>query len=110
MDYFNFCRVEPHQVNDEFVEIHQALVKKQEGSETSQPKQCMKRFLPYTRRSFLLPFAIVTATLFVGCFSGKTPLQTYAVEVYNKIFLINNECQFNAINSTDFSNSRHSHR
>lgn len=40
-----------------------------------------KRFEPFTKRGFIAPFILVSATFFVGHFSGKTPLQTYAVQV-----------------------------
>lgn len=73
--------VKPHQVDDEFGEIHQALINRRRASEESQTQRCGERLIPFTKHAFLVPFAIVTGTLFVGCFSGKTPLQTYAVEV-----------------------------
>lgn len=78
--------VEPHIVNNEFDEMHQALV-----NDNYQSKESMsslnERFSRYTKRPFLVPFALVISTLFVGCFSGKTPLQTYAVEV-SELFCI----------------------
>lgn len=80
--------VEPHKVSEEFDEIHQALVQNRRHSEeTNSSGGFYERFQPYTKRTFLVPFALVSATLFVGCFSGKTPLQTYAVEV-GRLFLI----------------------
>lgn len=73
--------VEPHKVDDEFGEMHQALITRRRISDENQTERCGQRLIPFTKRSFLVPFSIVTSTLFVGCFSGKTPLQTYAVEV-----------------------------
>lgn len=73
--------VEVHKVSEEFDEIHQSLIQKRHHSEKTTSTQFHERFVPYTKRTFLVPFALVSATLFVGCFSGKTPLQTYAVEV-----------------------------
>lgn len=72
--------VEPHKVNDEFDEMHQSLINDQRQYDEFMPNFRV-RFSRYTKRSFLIPFALVTGTLFVGCFSGKTPLQTYAVQV-----------------------------
>lgn len=74
--------VEPHKVDDEFNEIHQALIDKKQVSEDKKTLSCTERLVPLTKRSFLLPFAIVTGTLFVGCFAGKTSIQTYAVEIF----------------------------
>lgn len=73
--------VEVHKVSEEFDEIHQSLIQKRHHSEKTTSTKFHERFLPYTKRTFLVPFALVSSTLFVGCFSGKTPLQTYAVEV-----------------------------
>lgn len=65
-----------HRVDDEFVEIHRSII---------QQKRNVKRntlsIAPYMKRTFLIPFAIIHATLFIGCFCGKTTLQTYAVGV-----------------------------
>lgn len=70
--------VKPHEVDGEFKEIHQALLSKQI---TCPNNKLSERLIPYTKRAFLVPFGIVHATMFVGCFCGKTTLQTYAVEV-----------------------------
>lgn len=40
-----------------------------------------KHLMPYKKRSFLIPYALVSYTFFVEHFSGKTSLQTYAVQV-----------------------------
>lgn len=40
---------------------------------------------PYGRRSFLLPYALITLTFFIGHFSGKTTLQTYAVQIFHTL-------------------------
>ncbi|KAF9417635.1 hypothetical protein HW555_005342 [Spodoptera exigua] len=39
----------------------------------------------YTRKSFMLPFFLVTFTFFVGNFSGMTTLQTYAVSIFQML-------------------------
>lgn len=68
-------------VKHEFDEIHQMLSKNQKESDALATMPFMHRFLPYTRQSFMAPFTLVSATFFIGHFSGKTPLQTYAVQV-----------------------------
>ncbi|KAJ8737651.1 hypothetical protein PYW08_000246 [Mythimna loreyi] len=39
----------------------------------------------YLKRSFLLPFFLVSFTFFVGHFSGMTTLQTYAVSIFQML-------------------------
>ncbi|XP_011292199.1 facilitated trehalose transporter Tret1 isoform X2 [Musca domestica] len=43
------------------------------------------RFLVFRKRSFLAPFLLVAFTFFVGHFSGKTSLQTYAVQIFHTL-------------------------
>lgn len=71
-----FSRVEP-----EFKEIHEVLDAKRKEAEAYSLLPYYKRFEPFTKRGFIAPFILVSATFFVGHFSGKTPLQTYAVQV-----------------------------
>lgn len=70
-------------VKHEFDEIHHVLINKKKESDALASMSFMHRWKPYTRQSFLAPFALVSATFFFGHFSGKTPLQTYAVQVTN---------------------------
>lgn len=65
-------------IDDEFVDIHRAILQKRR-QDTHAAKA--SRVKPYTRRTFLMPFAIVHVTMFIGCFCGKTTLQTFAVGV-----------------------------
>lgn len=39
----------------------------------------------YGHRSFLKPYALITLTFFIGHFSGKTTLQTYAVQIFHTL-------------------------
>lgn len=39
----------------------------------------------YGQRSFLRPYALITLTFFIGHFSGKTTLQTYAVQIFHTL-------------------------
>lgn len=68
-------------VDEEFNEIKDVIFKKREEAEMLAKKSLLHRFEPYTRRTFITPFVLVAATFFIGHFSGKTPLQTYAVQV-----------------------------
>lgn len=92
-------------VKKEFDEIHQVLSNKKKESDALRAMPFMHRFIPYTRQSFLLPFALVSATFFFGHFSGKTPLQTYAVQVLTTFesLLQKSESKINVIDSF-FSN------
>lgn len=42
---------------------------------------CLRKSKLYKKKSFLVPYALVTLTFFIGHFGGKTSLQTYAVQV-----------------------------
>lgn len=66
-------------ITEEFLDIHQAILHKKRQITLHEGKE--SRIKPYTRRTFLIPFAIVHVTMFIGCFCGKTTLQTYAVGV-----------------------------
>lgn len=75
-------------VDTEFNEIKDILLKKREEADQLAQKSCVYHFSPYFRRSFIAPFTLVAATFFIGHFSGKTPLQTYAVQVRKCIILM----------------------
>lgn len=71
----------------EFNEIKDILLKKKEEADELAAKPFHYRFQPYTRQSFIAPFLLISATFFIGHFSGKTPLQTYAVQVSAKAYV-----------------------
>ncbi|XP_065355023.1 facilitated trehalose transporter Tret1 [Calliphora vicina] len=48
-------------------------------------KTFFTRFRMFKKRSFLVPFLLVAFTFFVGHFSGKTSLQTYAVQIFHTL-------------------------
>lgn len=51
-------------------------------AQNTEEQSKIARFLKmFRKRSFLAPFLLVAFTFFAGHFSGKTPLQTYAVQV-----------------------------
>lgn len=70
-------------IENEYQEI-KTIVHKQPSTSvstnSSESKGC-GMVVPYGKKSFLVPYALVTLTFFIGHFSGKTPLQTYAVQV-----------------------------
>lgn len=70
-----------HRVETEFNEIYDALNKKRIDVLSQKNDGCFAKIAPYTKKSFFVPFALISATFFIGHFGGKTPLQTYAVQV-----------------------------
>lgn len=68
-------------VEKEFNNIHEVLETKRKEAEAYKSLPYYKRLEPFTKRYFIAPFILVSATFFVGHFSGQTPLQTYAVQV-----------------------------
>lgn len=68
-------------VSHEFGEIHDVLSARHREIEEAKLKPFYKRIEPFFGRGFIAPFILVSATFFIGHFSGKTPLQTYAVQV-----------------------------
>lgn len=69
-------------IENEFHEIQKILNKSPSESVPINPssKPC-GMVIPYGKKNFLLPYALVALTFFIGHFSGKTSLQTYAVQV-----------------------------
>lgn len=72
-------------VEVEFIEIHDGLLKKKKESDALAIKSIMHRMLPYTRRSFIAPFALLAFAILIGHFSGETALQTYAVQIFRTL-------------------------
>lgn len=68
-------------VAQEFDEINDVLSVRRREIEEAKLKPFYKRIEPFLGRGFIAPFILVSATFFIGHFSGKTPLQTYAVQV-----------------------------
>lgn len=79
-----------HRVETEFNEIYDVLSRKRIETLSNQNDGCYRRIEPYTKKNFLWPFALISSTFFFGHFGGKTPLQTYAVQVCrtNQIVLV----------------------
>lgn len=79
-------------VEQEFAQIHAVLEKKRQEAEAAKLLPFYKRVEPFTKRGFIAPFVLVSATFMIGHFTGKTPLQTYAVQV----------CVFNVFSHINF--------
>lgn len=77
-----------HRVETEFNEIYDVLNRKRIETLSKKNDSCFHKAAPYTKMNFLTPFVLISATFFIGHFGGKTPLQTYAVQVGYNIFLI----------------------
>ncbi|KAG4080309.1 hypothetical protein HA402_010801 [Bradysia odoriphaga] len=75
-------------IESEFREI-QSVMKKLPSESVSVASSTSKgkcgAAVPYTKKSFLVPYGLVTLTFFIGHFSGKTPLQTYAVQIFHTL-------------------------
>ncbi|KAJ9594189.1 hypothetical protein L9F63_014349, partial [Diploptera punctata] len=70
--------VEPPQVHQELSEIVSSFT-------TNNPNKTSRNsasWRNYTRRTFLLPYCLVSAGFFFGHFAGMTTLQTYAVHIF----------------------------
>uniref|UniRef100_A0A8D8YEB3 Facilitated trehalose transporter Tret1 n=1 Tax=Cacopsylla melanoneura TaxID=428564 RepID=A0A8D8YEB3_9HEMI len=76
--------VTPDKVQTELKQITKAI---EDSALTRLGKDGQKRpnYRMYTRRTFLLPYAIVTLTFFIGAFGGLTPLLTYAVSIFESL-------------------------
>lgn len=68
-------------VEHEFNEIFDVLSIRRKEAEEAKLLPFHNRLQPFTKRGFIAPFLLVSATFFIGHFSGKTPLQTYATQV-----------------------------
>ncbi|XP_067642478.1 solute carrier family 2, facilitated glucose transporter member 8 isoform X2 [Eurosta solidaginis] len=82
--------VPEYMIEAEFNRLYEELITQpalEEATENPDEKssKCMSRFRMFRKRSFLAPFLLVTFTFFTGHFSGKTPLQTYAVQIFHTL-------------------------
>lgn len=74
----------PYSVEAELKDI-QALYKKKKADGVEVEETFADKVANYTSRSFLVPFALVCYSFFVGHFSGMTTLQTYAVSIFHML-------------------------
>ncbi|XP_041987738.1 facilitated trehalose transporter Tret1-like [Aricia agestis] len=73
----------PSAVEHELKDI-QSLFKKKKASDDTEDTICEKMSM-YMKRSFLVPYFLVSYAFFVGHFSGMTTLQTYAVSIFQML-------------------------
>nr|XP_014091416.1 facilitated trehalose transporter Tret1-2 homolog isoform X1 [Bactrocera oleae] len=82
--------VPEYMIEAEFNRLYEELITQpalEEAVENhgEKPSKWTNRFRMFRKRSFLVPFILVTFTFFTGHFSGKTPLQTYAVQIFHTL-------------------------
>ncbi|XP_014474161.1 PREDICTED: facilitated trehalose transporter Tret1-like [Dinoponera quadriceps] len=80
--------VAPNQVRDEFQALCEAVQKPAVGRGAEafpEGKEEEKAWRAYTKRTFYLPFILVTAAFFIAAFGGIATLQTFAVVIFAKL-------------------------
>uniref|UniRef100_A0A1B0G9I1 Major facilitator superfamily (MFS) profile domain-containing protein n=1 Tax=Glossina morsitans morsitans TaxID=37546 RepID=A0A1B0G9I1_GLOMM len=82
--------VTEHDVKEEFNRLYDELITQpalEEAKESMDHKThgYLNRLRMFKKRSFLVPFLLVAYTFFTGHFSGKTSLQTYAVQIFHTL-------------------------
>lgn len=79
-----------NQVKVEYDEIYDLLVLQpahNSANNSSGRSACDQTVSRYLKKSFMRPYALIALTFFIGHFSGKTTLQTYAVQVRKTAYL-----------------------
>lgn len=71
-------------IEPEFQELCRTLGKIEQTNEEikKKAKTLWDRFQPYTRKSFLWPYALICYIFLLGHFCGMTTLQSYAVQIF----------------------------
>ncbi|XP_068157840.1 facilitated trehalose transporter Tret1 isoform X1 [Drosophila tropicalis] len=83
--------VPEHKIEAEFNQLYDELITKKaleqaaNGITPGESRTIKNRLRMWRKRSFLVPFMLVSFTFFTGHFSGKTPLQTYAVQIFHTL-------------------------
>ncbi|XP_030373716.1 facilitated trehalose transporter Tret1 isoform X2 [Scaptodrosophila lebanonensis] len=87
--------VPEHMIEEEFNRLYDELITQKAIEEAEEnggvaPPEGARRTLKsrlrmWKKRTFLAPFLLVSFTFFTGHFSGKTPLQTYAVQIFHTL-------------------------
>lgn len=73
--------VGPSQVRNEFKALCEAIQKPTDNTDADEEKI----WRAYTKRTFYLPFFLVSAGFFIGNFGGTTTLQTFAVIIFTEL-------------------------
>ncbi|XP_067006167.2 facilitated trehalose transporter Tret1 [Anabrus simplex] len=76
--------VDPSHVREEFAHLVESLSASRKGAagDSSSGRGSWRN---YTKRTFLMPYLLVSASFFFGHFSGMTTLQTYAVTIFSTL-------------------------
>lgn len=69
----------------EFNAINEGYIRRKKDSDAVVIKSIVHRVLPYTKRSFVAPFTLLSFTILISNFSGLTTLQTYAVQIFKSL-------------------------
>lgn len=81
--------VPEHMVEEEFNALYDQLITKPAKEEAEEKVDRMtktqKILHMFKKQTFWMPFCLVTLTFFIGHFSGKTTLQTYAVQIFHTL-------------------------
>ncbi|CAD7092861.1 unnamed protein product [Hermetia illucens] len=80
--------VPEYKVEAEFNELYDSIIVKpsqEQAAEEVKRSPVMKYLRLFKKRSFLSPFCLILLTFFIGHFSGKTTLQTYAVQIFHTL-------------------------
>lgn len=81
-----------HKVETEFKQLYNELIIQKSDRNATDTKQASslvhslkKKMHMWQKRSFVAPFLLVLLTFFICHFSGKTPLRTYAVVIFDTL-------------------------
>ncbi|XP_055902119.1 facilitated trehalose transporter Tret1 isoform X1 [Eupeodes corollae] len=83
--------VPEYKIEEEFNMLYDQLITKpaiddaNDGVTDANNRTCYQRMKMFRKQTFWFPFILVSFTFFVGHFSGKTPLQTYAVQIFHTL-------------------------
>ncbi|XP_026850637.1 facilitated trehalose transporter Tret1 isoform X1 [Drosophila persimilis] len=84
--------VPEHKIEAEFNQLYDELITQKaiectaDGVPVAPSRRTLgQRLRMWRKRSFLVPFLLVSFAFFTGHFSGKTPLQTYAVQIFHTL-------------------------
>lgn len=75
--------VKPSQIRDEFQALCQTIQRPADSDNTNSNKE--KLWRSYTKRTFYLPFILVSTAFFISSFGGTATLQTFAVVIFAKL-------------------------
>lgn len=75
--------VEPDSVQSEL-----SLLQKSHDQSLNRSSPTSSMYIMYMKRTFLIPFLIITMSYFIGHFGGMTVIQTYVVSEFFRRYLV----------------------